>query len=297
MENNNLSRRQFIINSTGTGFTALLLACGIKQNNAESFVNTVASPIDAKTICSLTPQKEEGPFFIEGANVRKNIREDSGGKNLLLKMQIVDVNKCQPIQNAIVNIWHCDANGIYSGYENMNPNNSMDGGGFPPNGMPSRNGNGMPPPRDGRRPPPPPNGRNGMPPPPRDGQRMPPPNGAGGMHATPNSDKRFLRGVQITNEKGEVEFETVYPGWYAPRAVHIHTKIFLNDREMLTSQMFFPEDLNDKIFKTVEPYKARGANPNKTVRDPIAGEDPPMLKITETENLITATIIIGVKSA
>lgn len=132
---------------------------------------------------------------------------------------------------------------------------------------------------------------------------MPPPNGmppngnGGGMHATPTSDKRFLRGVQLTNSNGQVEFETVYPGWYEPRAVHVHTKIFLNDKEMLTTQFFFPEELNDRIFSTIAPYKNRGANPNKTNGDPIAGDNPPYLTISEAENLITGTIIIGVKSA
>lgn len=274
-EINNLSRREFIINSTGTGFAALLLACGIKEDRA-NVVNTAAadSPIDTKGICALTPEKEEGPFFIEGANVRRNIRDDSAGKNLLLKIQLVDIAKnCQPIQNAVVNIWHCSAEGVYSGYENMNP-----GSGAP---------NGMPPRRNGMRPPPPPGS----------GNRMPPPNMRGGMHAQPTSDKRFLRGVQITDGNGQVEFETIYPGWYEPRAVHIHTKIFLNDKEMLTTQMFFPEELNDRILSTVKPYQIRGANPNKTADDPVAGENPPFLTISETGETITASIIIGVKSA
>lgn len=37
----------------------------------------------------------------------------------------------------------------------------------------------------------------------------------------------FLRGNQITDENGTVKFQTIYPGWYENRAIHIHLKIRL----------------------------------------------------------------------
>ena len=37
--------------------------------------------------------------------------------------------------------------------------------------------------------------------------------------------KTFLRGVQLTNANGQVTFKTICPGWYAPRACHIHVKV------------------------------------------------------------------------
>jgi hypothetical protein len=36
---------------------------------------------------------------------------------------------------------------------------------------------------------------------------------------------RFLRGVQITDNRGLVAFTTLYPGWYSGRAIHIHMKV------------------------------------------------------------------------
>ena len=247
-QNKELSRRKFIINSTGIGFTSLLVACGISKNNAGSFVNTNANAVEANNICILTPQMTEGPYYVEGSSIRKDIREDFPGKNLLLKIQVVDGTSCLPVQNALVNIWHCNAVGIYSGFENMNPDGGGPGGEQPPANGERR----MPPPRPEGNRPPPPMGDNRMPPP-RDGQGMPPPNG--GMGQKPTSDKKYLRGVQPTNEEGVAEFQTIYPGWYSGRAVHIHLKVFLNDKEALTSQLFFKEDQNDMILTTVEPYK------------------------------------------
>ena len=37
--------------------------------------------------------------------------------------------------------------------------------------------------------------------------------------------KKFLRGYQVTDENGTVQFTTVYPGWYSGRTVHIHFRI------------------------------------------------------------------------
>jgi protocatechuate 3,4-dioxygenase beta subunit len=37
--------------------------------------------------------------------------------------------------------------------------------------------------------------------------------------------QKFLRGSQVTNADGTVEFTTIYPGWYPGRTVHIHFKI------------------------------------------------------------------------
>ena len=45
-------------------------------------------------------------------------RESGGLLNLLnLKFQIVNYPSCNPIKNAVVEIWQCDANGNYSGYK------------------------------------------------------------------------------------------------------------------------------------------------------------------------------------
>jgi protocatechuate 3,4-dioxygenase beta subunit len=70
---------------------------------------------------------------------------------------------------------------------------------------------------------------------------------------------RFLRGVQLTDAKGLVEFATVYPGWYSGRAIHIHLKAHmgsLTGHVAHTGQFFFPEDLTERVAK-LEPYAKR----------------------------------------
>ena len=49
----------------------------------------------------------------------------------------------------------------------------------------------------------------------------------------------FLRGSQVANADGIVEFQTVYPGWYAGRAVHIHANVHIDDATVLTTQFLF----------------------------------------------------------
>jgi protocatechuate 3,4-dioxygenase beta subunit len=61
--------------------------------------------------------------------------------------------------------------------------------------------------------------------------------------------------VQISDAKGVVEFSTLYPGWYSGRAIHIHLKAHMagvGGRVAHTGQVFFPEDLTERIAK-MEP--------------------------------------------
>lgn len=39
------------------------------------------------------------------------------------------------------------------------------------------------------------------------------------------AESMFLRGVQISDAAGSVTFDTIYPGWYMGRTVHIHMKV------------------------------------------------------------------------
>ncbi len=55
----------------------------------------------------------------------------------------------------------------------------------------------------------------------------------------------WYRGKINTDNKGSYSFETVVPKGYGEgtgyRPPHIHFKIFVDDQEIITSQMFFPE--------------------------------------------------------
>ena len=63
--------------------------------------------------------------------------------------------------------------------------------------------------------------------------------------------RKFLRGYQVTDEQGRVEFQTIYPGWYQGRTVHLHYKIRTNPSSEVghefTSQLFFDEAITDQV--------------------------------------------------
>jgi protocatechuate 3,4-dioxygenase beta subunit len=69
--------------------------------------------------------------------------------------------------------------------------------------------------------------------------------------------EKFLRGTQFTDDEGAVRFETIYPGWYRGRATHIHFKVLLDDRNVLTGQMYFPDAVNEFIYANVPAYGGR----------------------------------------
>src|SRR5580765_7422902 len=66
--------------------------------------------------CVLTPEQTEGPFYIDNEKVRRNITDERRGIQLTLRATVVDASTCKPIRGAVVDIWHCDAGGIYSGF-------------------------------------------------------------------------------------------------------------------------------------------------------------------------------------
>jgi protocatechuate 3,4-dioxygenase beta subunit len=59
--------------------------------------------------------------------------------------------------------------------------------------------------------------------------------------------KTFCRGIRAVNEAGRVDFSTVFPGWYSTRSVHIHFTVRVNNREQVTSQLYFDDKLTDEI--------------------------------------------------
>jgi protocatechuate 3,4-dioxygenase beta subunit len=65
--------------------------------------------------CVLAPEQTDGPYFVEGDLVRRNVTEGKAGVPLTLRLAVVDVSTCRAIKGAAVDIWHCDAGGVYSG--------------------------------------------------------------------------------------------------------------------------------------------------------------------------------------
>ena len=215
------SRRAFLATSATTASTLALKARS------------------ASASCTLDPELTQGPYYLDREILRRNITEGRPGVPLHLRVAILDARTCEPVSNAALEIWHCDASGIYSGFTKMSPDGMGRGPGMPP----------PPPPGAGR---PFRQGEEGMSgPPPSFGRRQKP-------DAT-----TFCRGVQLSTANGSVEFETIYPGWYVGRDTHIHLKVhvggiagqekYSGGRVSHTGQLFFSDELTDRIAK-LEPY-------------------------------------------
>src|SRR4051794_13022109 len=59
--------------------------------------------------CVLTPELTEGPYYIGGEKLRRDIREGHPGTLLSLRLRVLDAATCKPIKGAAVDIWHADA--------------------------------------------------------------------------------------------------------------------------------------------------------------------------------------------
>ncbi|MFF0463888.1 intradiol ring-cleavage dioxygenase [Streptomyces mexicanus] len=197
-------------------------------------LDAVKAAASASSACmSLTTEQIEGPYYIDYELFRKNVVEDRTGIPLVLVLRAVDSSTCEPLRNSAIEIWHCDASGVYSGYTQVG-----NGGDTPPG--------------------PPPSGTPTAPP---DG----PGGGGGGGHATPTDDLTWLRGIQMTDHQGFVTFRTIFPGWYTGRAVHVHTKVhtggsrtsdgYTGGRTCHTGQFYFSED-SVKATMDIAPYSA-----------------------------------------
>lgn len=80
--------------------------------------------------------------------------------------------------------------------------------------------------------------------------------------------RTFLRGTQFSDATGAVAFETLYPGWYPGRATHVHFKVFVDARTLVTGQMYFPDETSETVYRTVPAY---GNRPFK--RDTLNADD------------------------
>ncbi|KAG9229497.1 Intradiol ring-cleavage dioxygenase [Amylocarpus encephaloides] len=69
----------------------------------------------SNSTCVLSPEVTQGPYYVEGEYVREDMTEDQEGVDLVLDTQVIDVATCDPVTNAMVEIWHCNSTGVYSG--------------------------------------------------------------------------------------------------------------------------------------------------------------------------------------
>ncbi len=187
--------------------------------------------------CVVRPEATEGPYYVDEDLLRADIRSDPGpgeikeGAPLQLAFQVMDVagGACTPLQNAEVEVWHCDAAGAYSDVVDR---------GFTTVGQ------------------------------------------------------EWLRGSLMTDESGMASFTTIYPGWYAGRAVHIHFKVRPDTTSVFTSQLFFDDALSDAVFAGA-PYAVKGKRSTLNRTDGIYRAEL-LLDVTETADGFQTTFPIGI---
>jgi protocatechuate 3,4-dioxygenase beta subunit len=191
---------------------------------AAGIAATPLAALSANPACTLTSEQEEGPYYIDDETLRRDITENRPGVPLILAVRLVDAKRCSPLRNAALDIWHCDALGVYSGFTAGGP----DGGrGGPPGGR-------------GRRP--------GGPPPSRqtDATRF--------LRGVQISDEGGLTEFS-TVYPGWYSGRTIH----IHGKVHIGgeaAKKYSGGHVAHTGQFFFPEDLTERISR-LPPYAKR----------------------------------------
>ncbi|MDA9399380.1 intradiol ring-cleavage dioxygenase [Bradyrhizobium sp. CCBAU 45389] len=211
-------------------------AAGLLPGRAEA----APAATDSEPACILTPQAEEGPFYSDPKLVRSDIAEGKPGVPLTLRLRVIEAGPCTAIRGARVDIWHCDAKGLYSAFPGQSDAHNIDATG-----------------------------------------------------------KTFLRGTQIADEAGWVTFNTIYPGWYDGRTTHIHFKVFLDDRTVLTGQTFLPDALNEFIYTNVPDYVGRARqrmviNANDQVIERSDPQHRAFCAVKEERDRYVASLTLGV---
>ena len=174
------SRRRFLGKAGALGFGTLF--------PFSKKLKAINGPDPVPLACTIIPAETRGPFpYFAAADianqtslVRSNLLVDGQtGVPLTLTIAVQNLD-CVPIAGAKVYIWHCNKDGLYSGYSNnMNP-----------------------------------------------GQ----------------ASYTYFRGIQTTDNAGQVTFNTIFPGWYNGRLTHIHVEVYVGNILIRTSQFAFPLD-------------------------------------------------------
>lgn len=169
--------------------------------NAKIQAEKIIAPVPPA--CTLIPTETAGPFPLDlTANTtyfRQDIRETKTGTLLRLKLKVTGTDNCLPMANLRVNIWHCDKDGLYSGYSQQNNQ-----------------------------------GQAGL---------------------------TYLRGYQMTDANGEVNFVTIFPGWYTGRLCHIHFQVYVSSVYAAISQLTFPIADKNALYAANPSAYTKGADP------------------------------------
>ncbi|THH00662.1 hypothetical protein EW145_g7045 [Phellinidium pouzarii] len=78
--------------------------------------NVIEDAIHSYT-CVTAPEIEEGPYYVNNELVRQDLTEDQKGVPLRLDIGVIDTATCEPVQDAFIEIWSCNATGVYGAFE------------------------------------------------------------------------------------------------------------------------------------------------------------------------------------
>src|SRR3954469_16984278 len=112
MNEHRLNRKESLRKLLGA---AAVVGGGAAWKLAESPADGAAAVSQGLVQCVLTPELTEGPYYVSGEKLRRDITEGKAGTPLLLNLNVINASTCKVVKNATVEIWHCDAGGVYSG--------------------------------------------------------------------------------------------------------------------------------------------------------------------------------------
>jgi protocatechuate 3,4-dioxygenase beta subunit len=201
LEGSSITRRA-VLTAFGTTIAGAVVA-GAAESVGPAAAAAATRTARAAGACTLIAEQEVGPFYVAYDRVREDIVGGAVGLPLELEITVISSLTCKPIDNAAVDIWQCDAEGVYSSESSEN-----------------------------------------------------------------TVGQTFLRGVQFTDKRGQVTFQTIYPGHYAGRTTHIHVKVHIGardaDRTMSgghvshIGQLFSSDAVNAEVYK-LAPYNTETA--------------------------------------
>ncbi len=112
----------------------------------------------------------------------------------------------------------------------------------------------------------------------------------GGSYATVDyTSSHFLRGRQTTDSNGLVTYTSIFPGWYSPRAPHVHVHVYNSaGTSLLISQIAFPTDVCNTVYTTVTPYSARGVQDTANTADMVFSDS-----LTNELSTVTGSVSAG----
>src|SRR3954447_19895749 len=112
MNEHRLNRKESLRKLLGA---AAVVGGGAAWKLAEAPADGSAAVSQGLVQCVLTPELTEGPYFVSGEKLRRDITEGKPGTPLALSLKVLNARTCKVIRNASIDIWHCDALGVYSG--------------------------------------------------------------------------------------------------------------------------------------------------------------------------------------